>query len=578
MASQRIRVLTATLPVAIVILVLALSASALADSPSEGGPTPGPGWLTLLPPLLAIAFALLFRQVVPALLAGIWLGAAIFFGGPFVGALRVLDHYMVGELADRDHVSIILFTLLLGGMIGIIARSGGTIGLVEALRPYATNTRRGQLVTWLLGLLVFFDDYANTLLVGNSMRPVTDRLRISREKLAYIVDSTAAPVAAIGVVSTWIGYEISLIGDALRAAGAAGDAYTLFLRAIPYNFYPILSLVFGLIVATTLRDFGPMGKAEERARGGKLLADTAVPLADFDSDALRPSEEKPHRWFNAVIPIAVVLVVVFCALALTGRSSLAESGDRFGTVPFFRLGLQGVGAVFGAGDSYKGLLWGAAAGSLTAFLLAAIQRILTLGEALGAWIHGVRSLTMAMVILVLAWSIGRVCEDLGTGSYIAQMLAGLLDPKFLPLLVFVFAAFIAFATGTSWATMAILIPIAVENAIALTGAAGFAGAAAERILLGAVAAVLAGAIFGDHCSPISDTTVLSSMSSGCDHVDHVRTQLPYALAVAGASVVFGYLPSAFGLPVLPCLLLGSAALGGLLYAIGRPTEATANGA
>jgi len=264
------------------------------------------GWTSLLPPLLAILLALLFRQVIPALLCGVWVGAWIAYGNPLVGALRTVDHYVVGALADVDHVSIIIFSLLLGGMVGLVSRSGGTVGLVDKLSPYATSSRRGQLVTWLMGIVIFFDDYANTLLVGNTMRPVTDRLRISREKLAYIVDSTAAPVASIALISTWIGYEVSLIGDSLQQIGSDLDAYSVFLRALPYNFYPLLALAFGLMVAVGTRDFGPMFAAERRARQGKLLADTAVPLADFDSELLQPPADKPRRWFNAVIPVLVV--------------------------------------------------------------------------------------------------------------------------------------------------------------------------------------------------------------------------------------------------------------------------------
>ena len=241
---------------------------------------PNAGWLTLLPPILAIAMALVFRQVVPALLAGIWVGAWIVFGDPFSGLLRTIDKYVVESLADTDHTKIVLFTLLLGGMVGVISTSGGTRGLVNAIAPYATNSRRGQVVTWMLGMVVFFDDYANTLLVGNTMRPVTDRLRISREKLAYIVDSTAAPVAAIALVSTWIGYEISLIGQALEKIGSDAEPYAIFLQSLPYNFYPFLALVFGIMVATTLRDFGPMLKAERRAAAGKIFGDKAAPLAD----------------------------------------------------------------------------------------------------------------------------------------------------------------------------------------------------------------------------------------------------------------------------------------------------------
>ncbi|HXV75616.1 MAG TPA: Na+/H+ antiporter NhaC family protein [Candidatus Polarisedimenticolaceae bacterium] len=522
-----------------------------------------PGWSTLAPPVTAILLALLFRQVVPALCAGIWIGGWIGFGGPVVGAMRMIDRHVVGSLATTDHASIIIFSLLLGGMVGIVSRSGGTHGLVDVLRPYATNSRRGQCVTWVLGLLIFFDDYANTLLVGNTMRPVTDRLRISREKLAYIVDSTAAPVTGIALVSTWIGYEVSLIADSLRVTGIDEQAYGVFLRSLPYNFYPILTLLFGMLVATQLRDFGPMRDAERRARAGRVLSDKAVPLSDFDGAALSPVEHKPRRWINAVAPVVVVLVVTFAALWFTGRTSLAGDGTTAES------NLRGLATVFGAGDSFEALLWASLSGCIVALLLAVTQRILTVGEAMAAWLNGLKSMTMAIVILVLAWSISDVCVDLGTSGYMVAALSDRLDPRVVPLIVFVISAITAFSTGTSWGTMGILIPLAVPTAYGVAGAAGYDADHATAILLCSISAVLAGAIFGDHCSPISDTTVLSSMASGCDHIDHVRTQLPYAVVVALVAIVCGYLPAGFGLSPWICVLAGSALLFVVLRVVGR---------
>lgn len=531
------------------------------------------GWLSLLPPLISILLALVFRQIVPALLAGVWAGAWILHGGPLIGMLRTMDRYIVGAASDADHVAIIIFSLLLGGMVGLISRSGGTIGMVEALTPFATSSRRGQLVTWFLGLLVFFDDYANTLLVGNTMRPVTDRLNISREKLAFMVDSTAAPVASVALISTWIGYEVSLIGDALREVGSSLDAYAVFLQSLLYRFYPFLALVFGLLIAGTLRDFGPMAKAERRASQGKVLADTAVPLADFDNPKLEPPVDQPRRWINAVLPVLVVLFATFCGLWATGRASLAADGLTTGTLPLTDLVFRDVGTIFGAGNSFHALLWASLAGCLTAAALPLVQRILTLGEALAAWSEGIKSMTLAFVILVLAWSISAVCSDLNTSGFMVDLLSDNLDPRYLSTLVFLIAAATSFATGTSWGTMGILIPLAVPTAFGLAQSAGFDPVASHRILLGSISAVLAGAIFGDHCSPISDTTVLSSIASGCDHIDHVRTQMPYALTVAGVATLLGYLPSGFGVNPLLCMLVGCAALVGILAFAGKPRTA-----
>ena len=519
------------------------------------------GWLSLIPPILAIVLAVVLRQVIPALLAGIWLGAWIFYGGPFVGFLRTLDTYLVGALTDRDHISIILFSALLGGMVGVMSRSGGTRGLVDALSPYATNTRRGQVITWLLGLLIFFDDYTNSLVVGNTMRPVTDRLRISREKLAYIVDSTAAPVASVALISTWIGFQVSLIGDALAQTGSTVNPYGIFVQSIPHFFYPVLAIGFVLMVAVSGRDFGPMLRAERRAASGRVLGESAVPLSNFDHADLQPLEDKPRRWLNAIVPVAVVVLVTVSAQWLTGLAA-AEGGGA--------AGLTGFAEVFSEGDPFRSLLYGAFTGCIVAVALAAAQRILTVSQAMLAVVEGMRTMLLAFVILTLAWAIGQVCVDVGTGDFLVSILKGNLDPRLLPALVFLLAAAVSFSTGSSWSTMSILVPLAVPSAFTLAGAAGLDEGAIHRILLGAVAAVLAGAIFGDHCSPISDTTILSSMASACDHVDHVRTQLPYAVVVAVVAMLLGSLPSGYGFPAWISILIGLAVLWALLRLWGRP--------
>ncbi|HUT86133.1 MAG TPA: Na+/H+ antiporter NhaC family protein, partial [Elusimicrobiales bacterium] len=336
-----------------------------------------PGWLTVLPPLIAIVLALVFRQVIPALFAGVFVGAWIFYGGFFAGLVRSLDYYIIHALSEPDHTTLLIFLLLFGGMVGLMSRSGGTHGLVNALAPLATNSRRGQLVTWFMDLCIFFDDYANTILVGNTMRPVTDRLKISREKLAYILDSIAAPVCSIGLISTWIGYEVSLIGDSLTQIGSDADAYSIFLRAIAYNFYPILAILMVFMIAMMRREYGPMLKAERRAfKEGKVLSDDAVPLSDFANDVLAPPKNKPKRLINAIIPIFTVLAVTFISLWIIGKKSLIAQNDPDATVSFFALGIKGIGKVFGASDSFKALLYGAMSGCVIAMFLAIGQKIL----------------------------------------------------------------------------------------------------------------------------------------------------------------------------------------------------------
>ena len=375
-----------------------------------------------------------------------------------------------------------------------------------------------------MGVAIFFDDYSNTLIVGNTMRPVTDRHRVSREKLAFLVDSTAAPVACVALVSTWIGYEVSLVGDALEKTGSDLNPFSVFLGSIPFAFYPIFALAFTLLIAVSGRDWGPMLRAERRARDGEVLAAGAQPLADFDSGELAPKDGGKARWWNAVVPVVLVVVTTLIGLYQTGRESLAAAGEA--NVSLSR--------VIGASDPFTVLLWASMIGVVTAVLLAVVQDILSVREALAAAVDGFKSMLMAFVVLTLAWSLGQVCADLATAGYLKSAIGPTVPASLLPVVVFLVAAAVSFATGTSWGTMAILTPLAVP--LVLEASAGNLD-----ILEATVAAILGGAVFGDHCSPISDTTILSSMASGCDHVDHVRTQLPYALFSATVAIGVGYL-------------------------------------
>jgi Na+/H+ antiporter NhaC len=521
------------------------------------------GWFSLLPPVLAIVMALVFREVITALLAGVWLGALAVAGfNPLAATWRTIDHFIVPALGDVDggHTQIVIFSLLLGGMVGIISRNGGTMGIVEAVTSFARTPRRGKFATWLAGLAIFFDDYANTLIVGNTMRPITDRLKISREKLAYIVDSTAAPVAALVPISTWVGYEISLIGDGIRIAAeqsaadpamvaqlTASSPFAIFVHTIPYLFYPLLALAFVLLTSVMDRDFGPMATAERRAAsGGGLYRPGAQLPLDTGSESLEAKPGVTHRWWNAGIPVLTVIVVVLVGLYTTGRAGVGPGASLMD--------------VFGAADPFATLLWGSFAGCIVAFGLSVGQRLLSMSETIEAWLGGLRAMMIAMIILTLAWSLGAVTEAVGTAGYLAQLLEGNLPLRLLPVVVFVTAAATAFATGTSWGTMAILIPVVIPLSVTLGGAADFGGGEHYSVLLGVISSVLAGAIFGDHCSPISDTTVLSSTASGCDHVDHVRTQLPYALLVAVVGMVLGDIGTAYGLPNWAALAGGVALL------------------
>ena len=534
--------------VAVFTLLIAGWADLHAFSDADG---PGSGfygsWISLIPPLVAIGLALITREVVLSLFAGIWVGALLLVGfNPMEGTAYSLDVLIVA-LVDADHIAIIVFSMLLGGMVGVMSRGGGTLGVVDVLSTFATSRKKGQLFSWGSAIFIFFDDYANTLIRGNALRPMTDRLNISREKLAYIVDSTAAPLAVSAVITTWIGFEITQIQNALSGLAAttedaalaaqlqagADNAFIIFLHSIPYLFYPLLALAFVLMTIVMKREFGPMLTAERRAySGGGVIREGSMPATDTSLDSLQPLEGKPRRWYNAGLPVISVILVALYGLYSTGASALGP-------------GESGFTAIIGNADPFAALLWASFTGCAVAIGLVVFQKILTLNQAIESWVGGMQSMLIAVVILILAWGLGGVTQEIGTGTYLASLLQDTLPLALLPGLVFFIAAVTAFSTGTSWGTMAILFPVVVPLSIAMGAGVGFAGGENYGILLGAISSVMAGAVFGDHCSPISDTTVLSSMSSACDLIDHVRTQLPYALVVAVVALAVGEIPAAF---------------------------------
>jgi len=525
------------------------------------------GILSILPPLVAIAFALIFRQVVIALLAGVWLGSFIVTGyQPLGSVFRIVDYYVVGTLTSpgegMDHVTIIVFTMLLGGMVGITSRMGGMHGIVGKVSRIATDARKGQIATWLMGIIIFFDDYTNTLIVGNSMRPLTDKLKVSREKLSYIVDSTAAPVTSLAVITSWIGFEVSMLDQTFKAVHLARNPLTTLISSIPFRFYSILTIIFVALVAVTGRDYSLMYRAELRARKtGKVSADDAMPLSSIDSKNIDIAEGITPRWVNGIVPIVVVVLVTFAGLIYTGRAALMEQGKEITFMSMLR-----------QSDSFQALLWASFTGCITAGILALAQRLLSVTETITAWTNGMKSMFNAIIILILAWSIGKVCSEVHTADYLVHNLAGVLSIRLLPMLVFIISMGISFSTGTSWGTMSILIPIVIPLVLGMASKNGMALERIDGILLPSIAAILSGSVFGDHCSPISDTTIMSSMASSADHIDHVRTQLPYALTVGTISIIFGYLLTAFNVSPFISIAISVAVLAGFLYTFGKKTE------
>lgn len=507
-----------------------------------------PAWLSILPPLLAILFAVLLKEVISALFIGIisGVGLHLFYCLPerslFSGLFVSMSDYILPAVADSGHMSVILFSLLIGGTVAVISRNGGMNGMVNRLARFASNARNAQLTTWALGIVIFFDDYANTLVVGNSMKPITDRFKISREKLAYLVDSTAAPVASIAFVTTWIGAQLGYIQDGVEEiAGLNLSPYSVFISSLPYSFYPIFTLVFMLIIILLKKDFGPMLKAEQLAKTRTVgHHDEGM---DEALNALNPHQGTPIRALNAVIPVAILIFGTLLGLWVTGFSADVWNDA---SLPFFRK----LSAIIGAADSYKALLWSSMAALCAAVFLSVIQKILTLEQSMQITLKGFGFMLHACVILCLAWTLSSLTSQLQTADFITESLQRWhANPYWFPVITFILSALVSFSTGSSWSTMAILYPMLLPASWLLCEQQGLGYDESLPLFFHVVNAVLAGSVLGDHCSPISDTTILSSLASGCSHLSHVRTQMPYALTVGSVSIMVGIIPASFGVPL-----------------------------
>ncbi|MDP6637213.1 MAG: Na+/H+ antiporter NhaC family protein [Phycisphaerae bacterium] len=539
------------------------------------------GWHRVAPPLVAIVLALLTGRLYVSLVSGVlaggllsaagayegffsWLGRGGRRAGEFV-ANTVYDCQGVswGEFRwnsfdwvnfgwgnfDSDNLKVLLFIALLMPIINVMIVGGGLQGVAGWLMRWAKSARSTRLVTMISGLVIFIDDYANTLIVGPTLRPLTDRQHISREKLAFLVDATAAPIAGIALVSTWIGYEVGLLSE----LGVGGGGYVVFLNALAFRFYCFGMIAFVFWNCWSGADFGPMAAAERRARAGKVLADDAVPMASKSMNAAHAHGQARIHAAVAIVPMAVLLLVFLGQfwVAETGRDLLAKDPGAIVSVSGWMEAMSSV--------SSSALLARAAGVALVAAIVLALGLgripIWAMARAIGV---GLKSSLMPLSVLILAWSLKGACKDLETGAFLAGVLGDAIPPLLFPGIVFVVAAGVSFATGTSYGTMAILIPTAVPVAMELDGGYGL-------ITMISIGAVLDGAIFGDHCSPISDTTIMSSVASSCDHVHHVRTQLPYCLVVAFLALSLGYLPAAMG--VSPWIgVVAGAGVSGLLFA------------
>jgi len=515
------------------------------------------GILTLIPPLVAIILAFITKNVVISLFIGILSGGFIInltgyniFVAIAKAFLDFIDRALY-SLADPWNAGIILQVLVIGGVINLVAKMGGAKAIAEALAKRAKTARGAQIITWILGILVFFDDYANALIVGPIMRPVTDKMNISRERLAFIIDATAAPIAGLAVISTWIGLEVSLISQGFESIGVEASGFGVFLQTIPYRFYNILILAFIVITTITLKEFGPMRKAEIEARkkSSEVINEVAT---SSEMDELAPKEGIKISIWNAIIPIGTLIFSAIAAFYYSGYSTIMNGDDVViqQLVKTSPLAINSIIEVFAASDASVALFQSALFASIIAIIMAVCKKIFTISEAIYVWIDGMKGLIITGVILILAWSLGSVIKELGTAHYLVERLNGTIPAFLLPSLVFILGAIISFSTGTAYGTMGILMPLAIPLAYKINPDMSF--------VIVSTSAVLTGAIFGDHCSPISDTTILSSMGAGCNHIDHVKTQIWYSLFIAAITVIFGYIPAGLGISiyvVLPVALL-----------------------
>ncbi len=463
-----------------------------------------PSWYSILPPIIAIALAIWTKQVILSLFAGIWMGFTLLHGfDPIIGATEGVNG-IIRVLGDAGDTRVIVFTLLIGSLIATIEHSGGVRGFVHFLetRHWVHNGLRAQVLAWATGLVIFVESNITLLVAGSVSRPLFDRYRISREKLAYLIDATSAPVCVMIPLNAWGAVIIGLV-----TSTGIDNALQVFIESIPYNFYAIVAIVLAGVVIWKKIDIGPMKKAEARTQGGDILWPGSMPMVDVSAEQVVDASESdiPSAALMA-IPILTMVVMMPIGLYLTGDGNIIE------------------------GSGSVSVLWAVITALLVSWIMILVKKTSSVNELMRIFMQGAGSLLPIATILLFALALGDVAIELGTGIYVAGVVGDTIPGPLLAPLIFIVSAFIAFSVGSSWGTFAIMIPIAIPIAMTL-------GLPVHLFL----AAAISGAIFGDHASPISDTTVVASMASACDHIDHVRTQLPYALLAATIAAVLFFI-------------------------------------
>lgn len=492
------------------------------------------GFLSLLPPLVAIVLCITTKQLILSLFAGAFVGALVLCSGNPITAFVTTIDYASATVADSWNASILVFTLALGGFIGLLGKSGGMQALVNKTIHLVSTRMRGELAACILSILLFFDDYTSIILSGVVTRPLTDKLRVSREKLSYIVDSCGAGVAATAPVSNWTAYEVGVIGSVLATLGMTDSAYMTFLQSIPYRFYCLFSVAFVFLIVCQKRDFGKMYEAEKRAiTTGQVSRPGSTPMSGLNEDEYHAPEGAPLRIVNFVLPMVVFFAVAFIGFYVSGGGAEVMAAD-------------GLAGIMGNANVIGMMTVAIFASTFVLGIMMVAQKIMNVSDVVDTWTNGMKSVFFTIVFIVLAWMVSSFCKSLGTANFVVGALVAANFPAWiLPTAVFAIAGIMAFATGSSWGTMALVLPLAMPAAVGL-------GASFAAVLGG----VLTGATLGDHISPISESVVMSSMSASCDHLDHVTTQWPYAITVCVISVVCGFIPAGLGVPVGISLIAG----------------------
>jgi Na+/H+ antiporter NhaC len=458
------------------------------------------GWLSVVPPVFAILLAIKTRQVFISLFIGIVAGWIIISGGNVLTGIELSIQSIIDVFKDAGNTRVIIFCALVGALITLTQTNGGVQGFVDLIQKknIVTNRKRATIFSFFVGCGVFIESSISCLVTGTIFHPIYEKFKISREKLAYICDTTSSPVCILIPLNAWGAYVISLLEKE-----NIPNSFSVFINTIPLNFYAILSVLFAGFIAFFYKDFGSMKKAEKRSKEtGKTIADGALPMVSEDVSSTKPKKGIPHRALNMIIPILVMIVMMPVSLLVTGNGDIT------------------------AGSGSTSVLWSVLSAITVAGIISFFQRLLNLKEVMDFTLKGIAGLIPLAILMTLAFSIGDTCRTLGTGEYVASVSSDFLSPAAIAPILFITSAFIAFSTGTSWGTFAIMIPIAVPTALYM-----------DVSLSLSIAAVLSGSVFGDHCSPISDTTIVSSMASACDHIDHVKTQIPYALSMAAIAAV-----------------------------------------